>query len=106
MQNAAVSANAPTPDIATKIASTMRQMGVIGLPRNYEIFYEVCTGSNEALCEELLELGDDPPVEPLELLRAMTDLGLGERRQVLGADLGGPRDEKGRGLADSNLAVQ
>lgn len=66
MQNAAVSANAPTPDIATKIASTMRQMGVIGLPRNYEIFYEVCTGSNEALCEELLGLGNRPKQEDLD----------------------------------------
>ncbi|MGO4835035.1 GGDEF domain-containing protein, partial [Rhizobiaceae sp. 2RAB30] len=33
-------------DIATTIATTMRQMGVVGLPRNYEIFYEALTGSN------------------------------------------------------------
>jgi len=47
-------------DVATKIAMTMRQMGVVGLPRNYEIFYEICTGSNEELWNEVRALGPRP----------------------------------------------
>jgi diguanylate cyclase len=53
-------------DIATKIAMTMRQMGVIGLPRNYEIFYEICTGSNEALCDDVRALGPLPTQDQLD----------------------------------------
>jgi diguanylate cyclase len=53
-------------DIASKIAATMRQMGVIGLPRNYELFYEVCTGANEALCDEMRELGPRPTQAQLD----------------------------------------
>ena len=45
---------------------TMRQMGVIGLPRNYEIFYEICTGSNEALCDEVRALGPLPTQDQLD----------------------------------------
>lgn len=59
-------ATTPTPDIATKIAVAMRQMGVMGLPRNYEIFYEVCTGSNEALCADMRKLGQRPTQEQLD----------------------------------------
>ncbi len=68
----AVTATAPThgqpTDVAAKIASTMRQMGVIGLPRNYEIFYEVCTGTNEPLCDELRALGAKPRQEDLDTI--------------------------------------
>jgi diguanylate cyclase len=59
MQTAAAKSVQPA-DIATKIAMTMRQMGVIGLPRNYEIFYEICTGSNEDLCDDMRALGPRP----------------------------------------------
>ena len=45
-------------DIATTIAVTMRQMGVLGLPRNYEIFYEALNGSNHALSLEVVSLGN------------------------------------------------
>lgn len=68
MQHTAAAANAPAPDIATRIAATMRQMGVMGLPRNYEIFYEICTGSNETLCEDVRLLGNRPTQEQLDLI--------------------------------------
>ncbi|MGB3503630.1 MAG: GGDEF domain-containing protein [Mesorhizobium sp.] len=53
-------------DTASRIVATMRQMGVVGLPRNYEIFYEICTGSNEALCNDVLALGNRPKQEDLD----------------------------------------
>jgi diguanylate cyclase len=53
-------------DIATTIAVTMRQMGVLGLPRNYEIFYEALTGSNHALSLEVVSLGNRPTQEDLD----------------------------------------
>ena len=45
---------------------TMRQMGVVGLPRNYEIFYEALTGSNNELSLELVSLGNRPKQEELD----------------------------------------
>ena len=60
--------NAQATDIATRIVYTMRQMGVIGLPRNYEIFYEICTGANEELCDELRALGSRPTQAELDVL--------------------------------------
>ena len=33
-------------DIAGAVASMMRRLGVVGLPRNYEIFYEALAGAN------------------------------------------------------------
>jgi len=62
----AAAISVPQTDIATKIAATMRQMGVMGLPRNYEIFYEICTGSNEKLCNELRDLGNRPTQDQLD----------------------------------------
>lgn len=46
----------------------MRQMGVMGLPRNYEIFYEICTGSNEALCEDVRQMGNRPTQQQLDTI--------------------------------------
>ena len=60
--------NAQATDIATRIVYTMRQMGVVGLPRNYEIFYEICTGANEELCDELRALGSRPTQAELDVL--------------------------------------
>ncbi|SMH39976.1 diguanylate cyclase [Mesorhizobium australicum] len=65
MRTAAANSFQPA-DIATKIAMTMRQMGVIGLPRNYEIFYEICTGSNDALCDDVRALGPMPTQDQLD----------------------------------------
>jgi diguanylate cyclase len=53
-------------DIAMTIAVTMRQMGVLGLPRNYEIFYEALNGSNHELSVELVSLGMRPKQEDLD----------------------------------------
>jgi len=53
-------------DIATTIAHTMRQMGVSGLPRNYEIFYEALSGANPELSLELVSLGKRPKQEELD----------------------------------------
>jgi diguanylate cyclase len=55
-----------TSDIATTIASTMRQMGVVGLPRNYELFYEALTGANHELSLEVISLSKRPSQEDLD----------------------------------------
>lgn len=44
----------------------MRQMGVAGLPRNYELFYEAYTGSNRALIADILGLGGKPAQDVLD----------------------------------------
>jgi diguanylate cyclase len=43
-------------------------MGVVGLPRNYEIFYEAMTGSNPRLSAEFQALGPRPRQERLDAL--------------------------------------
>lgn len=53
-------------DIAMTVVVTMRQMGVLGLPRNYEIFYEALTGSNHELSVDLVSLGRRPKQEELD----------------------------------------
>lgn len=53
-------------DIATTVMATMRQMGVMGLPRNYEIFYEVLTGSNHELSVAVVSLGNRPTQDELD----------------------------------------
>jgi diguanylate cyclase len=53
-------------DIAGKIAATMRQMGVMGLPRNYELFYEAYTGSSRELVSDILGLGGRPTQQALD----------------------------------------
>ena len=67
MQPAAVqSEQRATTDIATTIATTMRQMGVVGLPRNYEIFYEALTGSNHDLSLDVVSLPKRPSQDDLD----------------------------------------
>ena len=56
----------PTIDIAGKIATTMQQMGVAGLPRNYELFYEAYTGSNRELVSDILDLAGQATQEALD----------------------------------------
>jgi len=65
---AAVAPGEPSDDLATSVATTMRQMGVVGLPRNYEIFYEALSGSNPRLSLEVIELGNRPTQEQLDQL--------------------------------------
>src|SRR5215468_4001690 len=55
-------------DIAMTIALKMRQMGVLGTPRNYEIFYEALNGSNPELGSELATLGLRPKQKDLDLI--------------------------------------
>lgn len=53
-------------DIVTGVVTTMRQMGVAGLPRNYEIFYEALTGSNHNLSLDVVGLGNRPTQDDLD----------------------------------------
>ena len=55
-------------DIASSVVTTMRQMGVMGLPRNYEIFYEALTGSNHNLSLEVVSLSNRPTQEELDTI--------------------------------------
>lgn len=67
MQAASVQADR-TSDIAATIVATMRQMGVVGLPRNYEIFYEALTGANQELALDLVSLSKRPTQTELDEL--------------------------------------
>ncbi|MCV0398066.1 MAG: GGDEF domain-containing protein [Rhizobiaceae bacterium] len=53
-------------DIATTIANALRELGVPGLPRNYELLYEVFTGTNETLQGEFFALGNRATQEQLD----------------------------------------
>jgi len=55
-----------TADLATTVASAMARLGVAGLPRNYEIFYEALVGGNAGLLNELSALGARPKQEDLD----------------------------------------
>ena len=65
MQPAAAPTERAT-DIASTVAATMRQLGVLGLPRNYEIFYEALTGSNHALGLAVVALSNRPTQDELD----------------------------------------
>jgi diguanylate cyclase len=53
-------------DLATAVVTTMRQLGVIGLPRNYEIFYEALSGSNPELSLAVVALSSRPTQDDLD----------------------------------------
>ncbi len=59
---------APTnrPDAATTVVITMRQLGVAGLPRNYELFYEAVTSGNRELTQALSALGSRPTQKQID----------------------------------------
>ncbi|XJN83728.1 hypothetical protein ACHMW9_19875 [Mesorhizobium terrae] len=65
MQPAAVTPERSS-DIATTVVATMRQLGVVAMPRNYEIFYEALTGSNPELSLAVLDLSKRPTQEDLD----------------------------------------
>ena len=44
----------------------MRQLGVVGLPRNYELFYDAITSGNRELTEALSALGGRPSQKQLD----------------------------------------
>ena len=43
-------------------------LGVVGLPRNYELFYEAFVSSNDSLRKSLMTLGARPPQNDLDQL--------------------------------------
>jgi diguanylate cyclase len=53
-------------DVAASVVTTMRQLGVLALPRNYEIFYEALTGSNTELSLAVASLNKRPTQEELD----------------------------------------
>ncbi|WP_245427104.1 GGDEF domain-containing protein [Mesorhizobium sp. YM1C-6-2] len=55
-----------TPDLANSVLLTMRQLGVIALPRNYEIFYEALSGSNPELSLEIVSMSKRPTQDELD----------------------------------------
>lgn len=66
MQPAAAPQQMPQKDTAGTVLATMRKLGVTGLPRNYEIFYEALTGSNPALGLAVIALGNNPTQHQLD----------------------------------------
>lgn len=54
------------PDAATTVLRTMRQLGVAGLPRNYELFYEAVTAGRRDLVEAMSGLGGRPTQKQLD----------------------------------------
>ncbi|MBN9077487.1 MAG: GGDEF domain-containing protein [Rhizobiales bacterium 65-79] len=69
-------------DITSKIALTLRQMGIPGLPRNYELFYEAYTGTNQALIADIIDLGTRATQEKLDIIGAR-HLGRGRGEEVV-----------------------
>jgi diguanylate cyclase len=65
MQPASASADGAT-DLASSVVLTMRQLGVVALPRNYEIFYEALSGSNRELSLEVVSLSKRPTQDELD----------------------------------------
>lgn len=56
------------PDIASQILFAMRNMGVVPIPRNYNLFYEAYIGSNPALTRDVAALGSRATQEELDEL--------------------------------------
>jgi len=65
MQTAAASPEKTT-DVAMSVVAAMRHLGVLGLPRNYEIFYEALTGTNRELSLEVVSLSSRPTQQELD----------------------------------------
>ncbi len=83
----------PVP-IGLRIANAMHKLGVYGLPRNYELFYDALTGTNEELNAKFWALGRTPNQEKLdelykEFYSSKDDSGVVEKaREVLDNHLG------------------
>jgi diguanylate cyclase len=58
----------PATSIALRVATAMHQMGIDGLPRNYELVYEAYSGSNPELVREFIALGKVKTQEALDEL--------------------------------------
>lgn len=57
-----------TTDITLRIAAAMKQMGIDGLPRNYELVYEAYAGGNPDLVRDFIALGKDKTQAALDEL--------------------------------------
>src|SRR5699024_9979776 len=53
-------------DAAMMVVATMRQLGVSGMPRNYELFYEAITAGRRDLVDALSQLGSRPTQQQLD----------------------------------------
>ncbi|MCJ7996222.1 GGDEF domain-containing protein [Rhizobium cremeum] len=58
----------PASSIALRVATAMHQMGIDGLPRNYELVYEAYAGSNPELVRDFIALGKVKTQEALDAL--------------------------------------
>lgn len=58
----------PASSVALRVATAMHQMGIDGLPRNYELVYEAYAGSNPDLVREFIALGKAKTQEALDAL--------------------------------------
>ncbi len=56
----------PASSIAFRVATAMHQMGIEGLPRNYELVYEVYAGNNPDLVRDFVALGRNKSQEALD----------------------------------------
>ena len=65
MQPAIASIDTGT-DLASTVVATMRQLGVVGLPRNYEIFYDALAGTNHDLSVAVVSLSNRPTQDELD----------------------------------------
>lgn len=72
---------ASRPDTAMTVVHTMRQLGVVGLPRNYELFYEAITAGSKQLTDALSSLGSRPTQRQLDEI-ALQFLGPDDRGAV------------------------
>ncbi|NKB53997.1 MAG: diguanylate cyclase [Rhizobiaceae bacterium] len=62
-------ANKPLP-MSMRVANAMHKIGVVGLPRNYEVFYGAISGTNPDIQKELMEIGNNIDQEKLDELFA------------------------------------
>lgn len=58
----------PASSIALRVATAMHQMGIEGLPRNYELVYEAYAGTNPDLVRDFVALGKGKSQEALDRL--------------------------------------
>ncbi|NGO63617.1 GGDEF domain-containing protein [Rhizobium daejeonense] len=58
----------PASSIALRVATAMHQMGIDGLPRNYELVYEAYAGGNPELVRDFIALGKVKTQEALDAL--------------------------------------
>ncbi|MEP1206264.1 MAG: GGDEF domain-containing protein [Rhizobiaceae bacterium] len=61
--------NKPLP-MSMRVANAMHKIGVVGLPRNYEVFYGAISGTSPEIQKELMEIGNNIDQEKLDNLFA------------------------------------